>query len=205
MACSGTTYTVSQMLDMAKHAGYTDTGAVEIVAHALVESGGCDSSKNQSSGAAGILQFIPSTSSRIGLGNPYDAQASFDASYRLTHGSNFSDWTPYEPAAAYSSALDKVRSQSGSSVQSTGTGLLMGTKTDSSGVSQSIVDSVGGVGGTLRGIGQHVVDWSTMLMGIGIILVSVGILAYVFLTRTNTGRKVVSTTREAVTVAAVAA
>lgn len=197
MACAGTQYTVPQMLQMARQAGYTDAGAVEIVAHALVESGGCDRALNASSGAAGILQFIPSTSSRIGLSNPYDAQASFTASYKLTKGTNFSDWTPYEPANAYAGALARVRGESGTPVSGNSTGLV-----SDGGIGASITGAVGNTTGTLKGIGQHFVDYSTMLVGVLVIGVGVAVLGYLFLTKTDTGRGVVKVGKDALMVVA---
>jgi hypothetical protein len=210
MSCNGTQYTIPQMMQMAKNAGYAGESQIEIVAHALVESGGCDRAYNDSSQASGILQFLPSTAASVGLSNPFDAQASFDASYKLSGGSNFRDWTPYEPATALDAARTRVRQETGANSPPTGganlmsslsgtiagTGLMKGRKVDSWGIAQGIADTTGRLGGTAKAGGEKYLAGSTVLAGLFVLLVGIGVLAWLFLTRTDTGRGIVKGSKD---------
>lgn len=196
-------YSVAQMLAMAKTAGFSGPGQIEIVAHALVESSGNSDAFNQSSGASGILQFLPSTAASVGLDNPFDAQSSFNAAYRLSHnGTNFADWTPYEPAAEYSSAYQKVQKESGQqrgqpsspNPSGAGTGLLSGHQTDPWGISQGIADSVGNIGSTLGAIGRDIQNSGQVMAGLLIASLGIGVLVWMFL-QTDAGRKITSASK----------
>lgn len=209
-SCPGTSYSIPQMLDMARRSGYTGAGQVEIVAHALVESGGCDRAYNTSSGARGILQFIPETAARAGLQDPYNAQASFDASYRLSGGSNFGDWTPYEPAAAFQSALSQVRSTGGAAPSSPGlqlgattpgTGLVAGKQMDPWGIGQAIANVAGYTGGTFRAAGTGFVNMATVGAGLLVLGAGIAVLTWLFMTRTDTGRGIQRVGRDAASAA----
>lgn len=216
MGCTGTQYSIPQMLEMARQSGYSGVGQVEIVAHALVESGGCDRAYNAGSGAAGILQFLPSTAAGVGLANPYNAQASFDASFRLSGGTNFADWTPYEPASDLQAALQRVRDASGSRPASApasgltapGTGLVAGKAMDPFGIGQAIADSTGHLGATLHGAGMGFQSAGQIAAGLVVAAAGVGLVAWLLLTRTPAGQEIVRagkrTTEAALTVAAAA-
>lgn len=204
MACQGTLYSIPQMLDMARRAGYSGAGQVEIVAHALVESGGCSSAYNPESGAAGILQFLSSTASGVGLQDPYNAQQSFDASFRLSGGSNFRDWTPYEPASDLDAALGQVRAAQGSRITAAaaqgrtagGSGLLAGKQTDPWGIGQSIANAAGSIGGSFAATGHRLQDSGQVAAGLLVMGVGAALLTWVLLTQTEAGRGLVRGARE---------
>lgn len=201
------TLSISQLAQLARNAGFSGAGLVEIVAHALVESGGNTCAYNAGSGAAGVLQFIPSTARGIGLSDPYDPQASFNAAYKLSRqGTDFSDWTPYEPSTALAAAMQRVEQAIGggntapAGAPAAADGLRPGgpgcpVSVDPWGLGQAICDAGGGLVSLGRATGTRLGAGAQMGLGLVLLVAGIAVVA-VIAGQTPSGRRMLSAGRE---------
>lgn len=174
------TYSIPEMIQMAGNAGFGGIGLVTVVALALAESGGQSCARN-ASGATGILQFMPATAAGVGLSDATDAQASFQAAYRLSRqGTSWSDWQAYTNGS-WLQFRDQVQALAGGAAGAS-------SQTGLGSVGDAITGAVGRAVGSARGLGDSLQSGAQVLFGVLIIAAGAGVLGYLLLTRTDVGR-----------------
>lgn len=183
------TYSISEMIQMARNAGFKGAGLVTAVAVALAESGGQSCAHNPS-GATGILQFMPATAAGVGLSDPTDAQASFQAAYRLSRqGSSWSDWQSYTNGS-WLQYQGQVQALAGPGAPAAGSQTRFGS------VGDAISGAVGRTIGSARGAGLGLESGGQVLVGVLVLAAGAGLLVYLLMTRTDVGRGAVRVGRD---------
>lgn len=125
--------TVTQMYALARKAGFGVGGAVNAAAIAEAESGGNPDAVNQSSGATGLWQILPSAHPQYAGTDLKDPGVNAKAAYEISnHGRNWSPWVTYT-SGTYRQYLPQAQSAAD---KETGSGI-------------SINDLLGGLGSVI--------------------------------------------------------
>jgi hypothetical protein len=194
----------SEVAQYGYNAGWRGNDLLLAVAHAYIESS-FDPSVTSPTGCAGLWRLCPPPA------GAYDPQTNANAAYAKwkAAGSSFDrDWTPFnggsknprwnegwklaQQAAASIGAGTGTAASSSSSRATTvsGSGLLGGKQVDPWGIGQGIADGAGFMGAALRGGMAQGVASGQVLVGLLLLGAGVGVLAWLFFTRTDTGREI---------------
>lgn len=183
-------YSFTDLVGLWTGAGGPPDVAPLMAAVALAESSGNPGASNPSSGACGLWQIHPAESGCT------DPQQNAAMAVRKYNTQGLGAWEAYTNGS-YRQFLPAGSSSTPSTGPLTvaGTGLMQGQQVDRWGIAQGIVDGVGFVGGAARSAGQSTLDAGTLLAGLLIVGAGLAVLAWLFLTQTDTGRGMVQTVK----------
>lgn len=156
-----------------------------MAAIALAESAGEAGARNASSGACGLWQINPR---QPGCEDPAQNARMAVAKYRSQGLGAWEAYTNGSYQQFLGAASGKVRGSGGTTKP--GTGVVAGVQVDPFGIGQAIGDFTGRVGATTGTAGSRFMAGGQVLAGLLVLGVAVGLLAWLWLTRTDSGRTV---------------
>lgn len=193
-----------QVAQYAYNAGWRGNDLQLAIAHSYIESS-FDPNARSPTGCGGLWQLCPAppgwqdpqTNAKFAYIKWKAAGSSFDPDWTRYNGGSKNPrwnegWKLAQQAAASIGATTgaAVSSSSSSATTVSGSGLLGGRQVDPWGISQGIADGAGFLGSAVRGGMAQGVASGQVLVGLLVLGAGVGVLAWLFLTRTDTGREI---------------
>lgn len=190
-------YSFQQLRDLWTSSGGPAEVADVMAAIGLAESAGEAGARNAQSGACGLWQIHPA---QPGCQDPAQNARMAVEKYRSRGLGAWEAYTNGSYQQFLSGARGKVRGSGGTT--KTGTGVVAGVQVDPFGIGQAIGDFAGRVGATAGTAGERFMAGGQVLAGLIVLGVAVGLLGWLWLTRTDSGRAVASGARRSAQAAA---
>lgn len=194
-------YSYQQLRDLWTSSGGPAEVADIMAAVGLAESAGDPGARNAQSGACGLWQIHPA---QPGCQDPAQNARMAVQKYRSQGLGAWEAYTNGSYQQFLGGASGKTRRSGTTKV---GSGIVAGVQVDPFGIGQAIGDFTGRIGATAGTAGQRFMAGGQLLAGLIVLGIALGLLAWLWLSRTDSGRAVARgagrTARAAATIAEV--